>query len=555
MTLFGWAALALPVVAFRYFPTQDGPAHLNTGLLLSALSSEPSPLVARYFEVRPVPFANQLGSWLIAGAAHLVPAAYAESLVWTMVFGGFAAAVTVNLALMGATAFAPLLFVIAAGSLTHFGFLNFVIALTLFAQTVFVVQRGLGHASPGWVLAVVALSGATYVAHPLAGLGLAAAECSFAAGYLALGGLAAWPPGREPVRVSGGFSWLVVLACGLAGLLLLLLAVHDAWPQIVRLLDEAASSSASLLANALTGDGPLDRLARLVSSSYLVSYSAIDFVFAGLLSFTIAWLAWRWLRTFLRGRRVLLTDSWLAAVVTLALLVMFVPRRFESFLPDRLSACFFILVIAWLAGQELDRAAARRLLAIGLALNVGLLAWRLDRTIAVESILAEYATVAAALPPGASVLGIESPKELGHRCLEINVGALPCRFQPTAHFLGRAVVGRGVAWLSNYQFASEAGYFPVTLRAPWNEFSFYSLRAFDLRWDTPDMARKADALVRGLCELLERDPVDIIVVWDDGTALGKPDQAFLSGIAPLLSRYEKVFVSQPRGAARVYRHL
>ena len=554
MTLFGWVVEALPALVFRYFPTQDGPAHLYTSMVLSALHSGSDHGLGRYFELRQVPFANQLANWLIAGAAQLVRMPYAESAAWVAVFGAFAATVTVNLAAAGtrAVAFAPMFFVIAAGYLTNMGFINFLIALILFAQTVFVVQQGLCRPSIGRVLAVAVLSGVTYAAHPLAGLSLAAALGTFAAGYLGLGALAAWPSARRVVQVEGGFSWLVPLGCGLACSLLLGLSVHDAWSQIERFSTEMAGVIDRSPASQAPGDGPLSRLVKLLSFSYLISFSAIDLVFAGVFGLIVAWLIWRRGLAFYQQRRLLLADSWLVAIVVLTVLIMTVPHWFEGYLPDRLTACFLILLVVWLATQELDRATARRLLVIGVALNIGLLVWRLDRTAAIEGVLAEYATIDAALPDSASVITLSNLPAPGQRCRGVFAGPLPCRFQPTAHFDGRIAAGRKLALLSNYQLAPDAGYFPVALRAPWSDLEPTIPSLGMLRWNTPALAKATNKVISGLANVLDRQPVDVIVVWDDASVAGEPDQQLRSGIAPILAQYREVFVSKPRGAARVY---
>ena len=554
MTLFGWLIDALPALVFRYFPTQDGPAHLYTGMVLSALNTGADHGLGRYFELRQVPLANQLASWLIAAAAHLVRTPYAGSAAWVAIFGAFAATMTVNLAVAGtrAVAFAPLFFVIAAGYLTNMGFINFLIGLILFAQTVFVVQHGLRRPSIGWVLAVAVFSGVTYAAHPLAGLSLAAALGTFAAGYLGLGALAAWPSARRVVQVEGGFSWLVPLGCGLACILLLAMSVHDAWSQIERFSTEMAGVIDRSPASQALGDGPLSRLAKLLSFSYLISFSAIDLVFAGVFGLIVAWLVWRRVLAFYQQRRLLLADGWLVAIVVLMVLTVTVPHRFEGYLPDRLTACFLILLVLWLATQELDRATARRLLAIGVALNMGLLVWRLDRTAVIEGTLAEYATITAALPDGASVITLSNLPAPGQRCRAVDTGPLPCRFQPTAHFDGRIAAGRNLALLSNYQLAPDAGYFPVALRPPWTDLELYIPSLGMLRWNTPALAKATDKVVSGLAGVLDREPVDVIVVWDNALAQGETDQQLHSGIAPILAHYREVFVSKPRGAARVY---
>ncbi len=553
MTVFGWLVTALPAVVLPYFPTQDGPAHLNTTLVWSALSSGGNGLFARYFELQPVPLTNRLATWLIAAAARVVQAPFAGNAAWITVFGVFVATVTVNLAIIGqrAIAFAPLFLAVVVGFLTSMGFMNFVIALAPFAQTVFLVNRGSRRAPARWVLAVLVCSAVTYIAHPLAGLGLAAALGPFAVGYLALGAVAAWPRARRLVRVEGTFYWRVPLACGLACLLLFLLALHDARQQMETYLLLAEHALTPAPAEGMPASGPMSRLLKLLSFAYLVSFSALDFVFAAMFGLVVTVLGWRRIRAFHTDRRLRLADSWLAAMVTLVALIVVAPRRIEYFLPDRLAACLLLVVILWLATHWLDRLTFRRLLVAGIVLNIGMLLWRLDRAAAIDTTLAEYASVGAVLPEGATVIALSSKGAAG--CSTVVVSPLPCRFQPTAHFIGRVIAGRQIAWLSNYQLASTAGYFPVALRESWADLDpMISAGLASLRWDTPQSAAATNRLVEGLADLLRRKPVDAIVVWDDAVAQGNPASPLLAGIAPALTLYRETFVSKPLGAARVY---
>ena len=553
MTGFGWLVTALPAMVLPYFPTQDGPAHLNTTLVWSALSSGSNSFLAQYFDLRSLPLTNQLASWLIAGAARVVQVPVAGDAAWIAIFGVFVAIVTVNLAFIGrrAIAFAPLFFVVVVGFLTSMGFMNFVIALIPFAQTVFLVNRGSDRAPARWVLAVLVCSAVTYIAHPLAGFGLAAALGPFAVGYLALGAVAAWPRARRLVRIEGTLHWRVPLACGLACLLLLLLALHDARLQMETYLPLAEQDLIAAPAGEMPAGGPMSRVLKLLSFAYLVSFSALDFAFAGMFGLVVTVLAWRRVRSFYIERRLRPADSWLVAMMTLVALIVVVPRRIEYFLPDRLSACLLLVVIVWLATQWLDRLTFRRLLVAGIVLNVGLLLWRLDRAAAIDTTLAEYASVGAVLPDGATVIGLSSKGAAG--CSTVLLSPLPCRFQPTAHFIGRVIAGREIAWLSNYQLASTAGYFSVSLVESWADLDpLISAGLATLRWDTPQSAAATHRIVEGLAGLLSRKPVDAIVVWDDAVVQGKPGSPFLAGIAPALTLYQETFVSKPLGAARVF---
>ena len=536
MSLFGWLVCSGPALLFRFFPTQDGPAHYNTAIALAWFESGAGALFRRYLELRPAQWANQASSAAMAWAASLGLVPDVERAAWLVIFALFSLVASANLALLrrDAIAFAPLLFVILASGMTNLGFMNFLVGVALFTQSAFVIGYGLRRPSWRWVGLLLGLSLATYLAHPLAGLALGAAAGPVAACYLALAILARRPGAGRFVRLDAGFSPLLPLGCALACLLLLALAAHDALPQVGRFVASTAREFAGT-ASANADDGPVRRIFKLLSLSYFVSFSPADFAVSGAFGLTAAWLVWRRLRD--ARRRVLgLGDCWLGAILALAILSTLIPRRFEAFLPERMMGCLLIVFVIWLATQPLDRGAYRRLLAAGLALNAGFLVWRLDWTASIEPILDEYASLGAAIPDGTTLVALDSPQSgLQQNCAHLQQRRLPCRFRPTTHFMGRVIGTRPIVQLSNYQFWTASGFFPLAARKPWSGYAHY-----------------ADLIVPQVADLLQRRPADVVVVWDDQTALGTPDEQFKADAAAMLSHYRKVFTSQPTGAGTVY---
>ncbi len=536
MSLFGWLVSAAPVLLFRFFPTQDGPAHYNTAMALAWFESDAGTLFRHYLELRPVQWANRASSAAMTWAAGLGFVPDAERAAWLAIFALFCLTASANLALLrrDAPAFAPLLFVILAGELANLGFMNFLIGMALFTQSAFLIGYGLRRPSWRWICGLLALSWATYLAHPLAGLALGAAAGPVGVCYLVLAILARRPGASRFMRLDASLSPLVPLGCALACLLLLALAAHDALPQVGRFVANTADEFARA-GSAHADDGPLRRLLKLLSLSYFVSFSPADFAVSGVFGFAAAWLTWQRLRD--ARRRVLgLGDCWLAAILALALLATLVPRRFEAFLPERMTGCLLILLVLWLATQPLDRAAYRRLLAVGLALNAGFLLWRLEWTARIEPILAEYASVGAAIPDGTSVVTINNlPHGLQQNCGHLQERRLPCRFRPTVHFMGRVVGRRPIVLLSNYQFWAASGFFPLAVREPWSGYAHY-----------------AERIVPQVAKLLEQRPADVVVVWDEQTARGAADEQFKAEVAAILPHYRKVFTSRPTGAGTIF---
>ncbi len=535
--VLGLATTALPILAFRWLPTQDGGAHYNTAMALADLGSGRHTLLSQIFVRRSIPLSNQLSSQIMAWAAELGWAGYAERMVWLLIFVGFAAAVVGNLWLMKReAAFALLLFPIFDGVLVNLGFINYVIGLLLFVQSAFLLEIGTRNPSIVWISGLGALAAATYLAHPLAGLALAAIAGPFAASYLVR-----WHR-ASGLRRDPSFSPLVPLGCAFAAAIPASLAVQEAFPQIVRFFRTTASSvsgAAPAPAPFSSPDTLHDRILDLAGLGF-VSYSPADYLFALGFALVILWLGGRWLRA-----RV--WDDWLASIATLLILAIIVPRSFEQFLPERLLACLLAITVIWLASVPLDRRAAWRLFAAGLLLNGAFLLWRLQWSADIETVLTEYASVAPAIPDDSTLLSIRTaPTYLQLNCRAIRKRELPCNFKPTLDFVGEIIADRDVALLSNYQLRPQAGFFPIALRPPWNFYERFNV-AFE-HWPPPPEL----GLLPDLVALVERTPPDVIVTWDERRATGAAEDTMSSAASPLLQHYTRVFTSQPLGAGAVY---
>lgn len=548
LILFGTLVSIGPAFMTGVLPSQDGPAHLNTALTVAGLENDAAPFFARYFRFRSTPLPNQLSqvamSWIAGKSLALDP----ELTVWLAIFASFAAVSVVNLLLLRrrAVAVAPLLFMIMAGCLTTFGFLNFLIGMALFAQSVFVIQYGLRRPSIRWMVCLLVLTVATYIAHPLAGLALGATAGGVGATYLILAAISRHSALGRFVRASDRFSPLLPIGCGLACLLLLAMAFNDGESQFGRLLVSTSAAGPHLPA-AIGEESRLKRLFKLVSLYHFVSYSPADFAFSGGFGAILGWLGWRRLRALPRWG-LTAEDSLFGALAILGCLAILVSPKFERFFPERMNACMLIVLVVWLATHRLDRRTGRRVLAAGLALNCAFLLWRLDWTARINTVLAEYASVGAVLPPHSSLVAIQDQLPLGDQsCARLRWRQLPCRFAPTLHFAGRVVGGQQISLLTNYQLRPTAGFFPLALRQPWSAYLPF-ISSLEV-W--PDAASEGELLpaAKDLFELL---PADVVVTWDDNTVVGTPDPRFAATVRALLPGYRKIFTSRPTGAASVY---
>lgn len=132
--LFGALVLlhAVPVLAFTWFPTLDGPAHLyNARIIGSLLSGDAA--TARFFELDPFPEPNWLGHALMTGMMAVSTAQMAEKTVMLLYVIGLPLSFRFALRRLNAPDLwaAVLIFPFIYGFTFRIGFLNFSLGLPL----------------------------------------------------------------------------------------------------------------------------------------------------------------------------------------------------------------------------------------------------------------------------------------------------------------------------------------------------------------------------------------------------------------------------------------
>lgn len=90
----------LPVWAYHYVPTQDGPSHLDNAQILKELGNSDAGYDA-FFEVRAEPIPNWTSHLILAGMLYVVPPLTAEKLLLSAYIMGFASSIRYFLGAFG----------------------------------------------------------------------------------------------------------------------------------------------------------------------------------------------------------------------------------------------------------------------------------------------------------------------------------------------------------------------------------------------------------------------------------------------------------------------
>jgi hypothetical protein len=506
------------VWALPYFPSQDGPAHLENAAILRDYHRADRPLLARYYALNPRLEPTWAGHLALAGLVSVLPPLVAEKVFLSGYLLLFPFALRYALRALGeaAVGWSWLGFPLLCNYLFHMGFYSFSYSVALLLLTLgFFLhrRRGRGPGSLGWG------SGAA-----LAGLALLLWAChpvSWAVGLLAVAILGGWFALREAGGAGGGGSrralggpllrrFVLPVAAFLPPLLLALAfaARQRKWPLVFL----ARGVQLRILA---LGDS-------LVSFDYRERIGSVA---------TVALLAGLTLYALTRRSRQQRLGEWdglLLAAAAAVVLYFAAPHQFAGggWITFRLALFPYLLIIPWLAAQGLPGRLAVASQALAAAIALGMLASHLASYRRLDGYVGEYLSVAPAVAAGSTLLPVTL-----YPWDAIEPGRpLAAQVRPLDHAAGYLAAGGEIVVLANYE--AHVGYFPVVYRPQLDPYRFLVSGDLDL-----DGYRR-----RG-------GRVDYVLVW--GRVL--PTRPAVRGLLAKLARGYDLIATSPRGLARLYR--
>lgn len=507
--LLFFALLALYVVplwAFPFFPSQDGPAHLENAVILRDYHRPDRALLRTFYTLSGDFDPNWFGHLALAGLMTFFPPRIAEKVLLTgyLILLPLGARYALNGVRPGSGWLAVLTFPFLQNFLFHMGFHNFCYSL---AVLFFVVGYWLRHADHFGVrqtLTLAALVLLLYFCHLVAVVMALMLIGTLAAGWTLLD--------RRWRRLPGpALAFVPAVALGLA----------------------FVGRQGQAMRWEFT---PLELLARLADLEVLVSYFDLErlftrLIFFGLIGLCTAVLLKRWRARLLEKRDLLL------AVVALALVAYFAaPSALSggSFLNTRLMLFVFFFLILWLAAHPFGPRGKRAIQVGAVLLALSLLGLHSLAYAEFNVPLEEYATLADRLEPGSTVLPLNFTHGLRAGPLaEAKVGA----FRNAAAYL---TLGGNVVELGNYE--ANTSYFPVRYRPELNPFDHLG------RENAPDRGLQAEPPQVEFLAYPER--IDYVLLWN------VPDTARQSQVgAAIFDQLDKGYerVEMPRGLIQLYR--
>ena len=424
----------LPMWLVRFFPTQDGPLHVENVLALVRHAS--SPLLQHWYEVNWGAQPNWLTQAVLAGLLHLVSPVVAEKVVlsaYTVLF-----ALAFRAALPRGTrgwwaALAAFPFVHAFPF--HMGFWNFCWGIALAFLAFGYWNRTRGRLGPGRFAGLAALAVLLFLAHTVALAGAA----------VAMGSALAWRAGVSLARTRGAPARRRVVvraylaragAAALAGAPAL--ALTAAWVLAHR--DHASGRIPFLELAAKLGVGYA--LVSIDRKELFLGVAVTLTLFIGVVHLLLARAT--------RGPRLRPYDGWLVAAAAFVALYFAVPDVVAAgaHVSDRFALFALASVALWIGSGAAPSGSRRRLAVALAAIALVALGVRFEKQRQLSDYLAEYVAAGDVVGDGRVLLPLAvSPS--GPR--DASGWRLAYRVKPFLHATGWIVAGRGGVDLKNSQ--------------------------------------------------------------------------------------------------------
>lgn len=514
---------AAPIWLVRWFPTQDGPLHVEN--VLALVQRAGSPLLQQWYVANVGAQPNWLTQLLFAGLLPVASPLVAEKLVLTLYTVLFPLAFRVAMP-RGTRGWwgALLAFPFVHAFPFHMGFWNFTYGFALAFLTAGFFLRTRGRTAPGRFAVLALLSLLLYLAHMVA----------LAGAGVAMGGVLAWrarlsyrrarhSPARR-ARVLRGYALrLGALAAATAPGVILAVA----W--IANHREHASMRIPFLELAAKLGVGYA-----LVSIDRRELYLSAVLMLAMFIAFVHLLLA----RSGRSPRRHA-HDGWLVAAGAFVALYFAVPDVVAAgaHVSDRFAWFALVSFAAWIGTGPNPEPSLRRITVAFVVVAVAALGVRFQKQRELSDLLGEFVSAGAVIEEGRVLL----PLALSPHGPRDDAGLrLGYRVKPFLHAAGWIVAEKGGVDLKNSQANTDQC--PVRFPADRNPFRIIAGSLGQMEGMPPCLDLRAAARAR----------VDYLLIWGaTREELQTPCGGALE--AELAAGYEQVFISQPRGLLGVWR--
>lgn len=525
----------LPIWAFKYFPSQDGPAHFENANIIREYSQPDRIAFRAYYVLNQNLTPNWLGHLVLAGLMSLMPMLVAEKVF----LSGYIILLPLSLryavsAVRPESAFLSILaFPFIYNYLFHMGFYSFAYSLPMFFffSGYWIKHREQFALYQTIVLAI--LAALLYFGHIV----------SMAAAFLAMAWMMIWlillkfhAQGFKQ-RFSLHLSW---------SMLQLLRPLYSLVPAIILFAIFFFQTKRYSLPVSWADKPPFGILLNQFFSLYsLVSYDRWEIWISRGVVFLFAAVIVYLLLSQRLTLRLSFWDGFVAVAAIYAILYFIGPSEIggAAYIHDRMGLYPFLVLIIWFAAHSYGRIARRliQILAIGLATI--LLGLHIVKYAELNNYLEEYLAGTHLIQPNTTLL----PIYFSERGDESNTHPLSMRINFILNAAGYLSVERGLVNLGNYE-AGQTRYFPTLFRPELNPAAQLQYLPLD------SAAGELWALPTGILSYPQRTrgQIDYVLIW------GVREQDHNKEIpkfifTQLQEGYDLIYTSPQRGLMQLYR--
>jgi hypothetical protein len=508
----------IPLWAFPFFPSQDGPAHQETAQILREYGEPGAELIRKYYLLNREALPNWFIFVLLTRVFAFLPVPVAEKILLSLYV--VLLPLSVRFALRSvhprAAPLSILSFPFVYNFLFHAGFYNFCFSLVAFFFTVGYWWRH-QRLEPWQVVELGLLVLWVYFCHPVS-LVMAFAVILTLAGWRMLLDVR----GGTPLRL-GARTWLLGPAVAFLPAFVLMASFVGS-----RMHEEIATLPFGV------------KVRHLLSLFSLVSVDRRLLFFSSSLAALFGLLTGWLLVRRLRRRGFELADGLLLASGICVVIYFLAPSTLSGggFINQRINLFPFFLLILWAGTFELSRRVRLGLQTAAAGISLGLLGLLWPRYAELNDYLAEYVSAGEHIAPDSTVLSLS----YAHEGMDADGRRLAFRLWPFVHATGHIAARKRIVDLSHYQ--ADEDYFPIYFDPALDPFrTMGSDRlAIEGRPPLPDFLTYPERT---------GGRVDYVLLWEQEAAR-QDDPRVRAVLRQLSAGFEPVYTS-PRGLVRLWR--
>lgn len=520
----------LPIWFFKYFPSQDGPIHIETASVLREYHFPDRPLFRQYYSLNTHLVPNWFSQIVLVGLMHIVPPLVAEKIL----LSGYIILLPISMryslqAIRPDSGFLALLaFPFIYNFLFHLGFYNFCYSLAMFFFVIGYWLKYQNRFKPHNIGTLTFLSLLLYFCHIF----------SLVTVYIAIAILTVWliffdiKQQIAQQQFCLGTVWKVFQ--------LRVLPLCAFLPTLILVMMFLDRKETTVTGNILSVN-IWQRLFKLLSLYSLTSFELREILLSTIFAVLFAAVSLYLLRSKIIHPQLNGWDGFLLVVAAYVVIYFMGSDKLSgsASIKERLSLYPFFTLILWFGTQSYHRVVKLRIQRVAVGITLIMLALHTIKYAELNNYLEEYVTGMHQVVPNTTLLPI-SFSHAGHTA---DGRPLSRKVLPFLNASGYIAAQKHIVNLWNYQ--AHMGFFPVTFRPHLSPYSYIGVPIITRQPSTP-------AVDFFTYSQQTEGQVDYVLLWQLTEEL-RTHKNTKSIFRQLEKRYQLVYTSSPQGFIELYR--